>query len=265
MSIEVKKPSATGGSQGTAQDRTLWSGLANFQVVGVNTNTENPNYNTVKDGVDQVRIDFHLKNANNGIQTKVSFWISDESWISKSGKTQVSNDQGKSCWLETKGKGFDNIYGWFDTSGIRANKKGEEGLTNFIRNWTNAGSTDSCRIDDMDALFKGDFSQLQNVVESAIENEVTLLLGVTEKEGKNYQTVYTKHIARSWHSDSTEKFIKSLKDDYGQFKAEPFTTVTDESVIKQLLNLKEYNPNRDNSTGITANDSFEDESSDLPF
>lgn len=259
MSIEVKKPSE---SQSSVQAvRTLWSGLANFQVVGVKLDTSKEDT-----GVDKVRIDFELKNANNGIQTKITFWATDEPRISSKGKTEIINNLGQTAWTMEKDGKFEKLtdkMAWYDMSDVRAVCKGEGDITEFIFNWMNLHKKDNspCRVADFKAFFKGDATQLEELVPQGIKDELVILLGVNDK---GYQTTYNKFVSRSWYGDSQKKFTESLRDKFGQFKAEPFTTVTDESKIKQLLSLKEYAP-----AGMEANTSFEtetaDEADDLPF
>lgn len=104
---------------------------------------------------------------------------------------------------------------------------GEEDLTNFIiaylnipspmkynkaeKKWyMNENASDSeCRLDHIEDYFKGDFSELQQLLTYQPKNKVKVLFGVkTNDEGKQYQAVYTQMFLKNNVTD-----YERLKDD----------------------------------------------------
>ena len=106
---------------------------------------------------------------------------------------------------------------------------GEEDLTNFIiaylnipgpmkynkaeKKWyMNENASDSeCRLDHIEDYFKGDFSELQQLLTYQPKNKVKALFGVkTNDEGKQYQAVYTQMFLKNNVTDY-EKLKEDLK------------------------------------------------------
>lgn len=102
---------------------------------------------------------------------------------------------------------------------------GEEELTNFIIAYLNIPSPmkynktekkwymsdnpqdSECRLDHIEDYFKGDFSELQDMLTYQPKNKVKVLFGVkTNDEGKQYQAVYT------------QMFLKNNVTDYDRLK-----------------------------------------------
>lgn len=211
--------------------KKLYTGISNMLVVAVNPTMEEaaalgikmqqePIYVTEQDGVTSARIEFHLRNPEKNINTKVVYWLKDKNRVSKSGKTQYINKYGKTAWATDKDALGANEY--FINEGTREAFDGEEAFVDvFIRNWANAEFNTAAKkystiLPETTKFFKGDFSELKNILKAIPHNGVRVLLGV--KDGK-YQDVYTKHIERTYQK-SNNAFIKALNDEYGQFKSE---------------------------------------------
>lgn len=138
------------------------------------------------------------------------------SWTSKtSGKVQVLNIFGHSTWItpaELKAKDT-SAYPWFRPEGLRLAYRGEVSVVETIANWFNLpqpGKVEKdltqayCQIEDVPALFKGNFKELHQLVKLAEGKEQTfkVLCGVREgKDGKMFQTVYNRSTLRNWITD----------------------------------------------------------------
>lgn len=104
---------------------------------------------------------------------------------------------------------------------------GEEKLTNFIINYLNIPSVmkynntekkwymvehpedSECRLDHIEDYFKGNFSELNEVLSLQPNNKVKVLFGIrTDNEGRQYQTAYT------------DMFLKNSVSDYSKLDAD---------------------------------------------
>lgn len=211
--------------------KKLYTGITNMLIVAVNPSMEEANalgiklqqepiYVTEQDGTTSARLEFYLRNPEKNINTKIVYWLKDKNRVSKSGKTQFINKYGKTAWaVDAEALGANE---YFVNEGVRKAYDGEEGLVDtFIRNWVNAEYNTAAKkystiLPDTAKFFKGDFSELKNILKAIPHNGVRVLLGV--KDGK-YQDVYTRHIERTYQK-SNNAFIKALNDEYGQFKSE---------------------------------------------
>ena len=201
----------------------LYTGLHNMRVVAINpTKAEleklgyNPrnesNYlSKAEDGAEKVRIDFYLTGKNpegeEGIRTKVALFLENRERVNKDGtKREWINDFGRTAWgsKDAPPTGLK----WYDASTARPAKVGEGDLIAFIINWMNVAPTDEASLDNLEGLFKGDYSELKQLLTANPNNEVRVLLGV--REGK-YQSVYNKYFDRATNKRNTywETFIKA--------------------------------------------------------
>ncbi|WP_294063673.1 hypothetical protein [uncultured Fusobacterium sp.] len=159
------------------------------------------------------------------------------SWTSKtSGKVQVLNIFGHSTWItpaELKAKDT-SAYPWFRPEGLRLAYRGEASVVETISNWFNLpqpGKVEKdltqayCQIEDVPALFKGNFKELHQLVKLAEGKEQTfkVLCGVREgKDGKMFQTVYNRSTLRNWITDYS-KLASDISDISNAFYGEnPF-------------------------------------------
>lgn len=188
-----------------------------------------------KHKVPQVRVDFIVQTDPekcNGIdmKTKVSFFIAKEVRYNKDGsKVQVINKYGETTWLpieNAKAGTVPETLSWFEPANFRPALIGEEELTNFIKIYLNIPNKSyrkkngevveipnkadaEARLDKIQDYFKGDFSELRNVIALQPKNKVKCLFGVkTTDDNKMYQAVYT------------QKFLRNSATDYSRLDAE---------------------------------------------
>lgn len=192
-----------------------------------------------KHKVQNVRIDFIVKtdpNQCNGIEftTKVAFFVRNEPRINRDGsKVQVIDKYGRTAWVtqeqyKTKeipmySNGPANI-----DKDYRACFYGEEDLTNFIKTylnipnvmkyvnnaWVMVPNPSDCeaRLEHIADYFKGNFSELKEVLMLQPNNKVKVLYGVrTTDDNKQYQAVYNQMFLRNSISDYS-KLDKDLQE-----------------------------------------------------
>lgn len=188
-----------------------------------------------KHKVPQVRLDFIVQADSekcNGIdmKTKVPFFIKKEVRYNKDEtKIQVINKYGETTWLpieNAKNGTVPENLSWFEAADFRPAFIGEEELTAFIKAYLNIPnksyrkkdgtvvelkdkSEAEARLDKITDYFKGDFSELRNVLALQPKNKVKCMFGVrTTDENKQYQAVYT------------QKFLKNNVTDYSKLDEE---------------------------------------------
>ena len=193
--------------------RKFFTGVENFNVVAVNPTkaqleelygreiSYEPEYigtQTVSDSdgereVPQVRLDFYLNNndGDNPITTKASFYVINTHHKSQTGKIKVINDFGKTTWLvedDVKSKTVPSNMQWYNISGLKVAKRGEEEVVDFIANllnlpWDLTKLSDPAQAfakfdkEQWAAIFGGDFSYVQGIIEGT-NNKIGVALGV---------------------------------------------------------------------------------------
>lgn len=188
-----------------------------------------------KKKVPQVRLDFIVQtdvDKCNGIEmkTKISFFIKKEWRYNRDEtKVQVINKYGETTWLpieNAKNGTVPETLSWFEPADFRPAYIGEEELTAFIKAYLNIPnksfrkkdgsvvelkdkSEAEARLDKIADYFKGDFSELRNVIALQPKNKVKCMFGVrTTDDNKQYQAVYT------------QKFLKNNVTDYSKLDEE---------------------------------------------
>lgn len=200
---------------------------------------EEPNYVGEIDNngtkVPNVRISFYIKPDANKVGLEVSpinmaMFLRKEFRFNKDNtKVQVIDKYGRTAWVtkEQCNKKEIPIYSNGQPakidSGYRPAYVGEENLVNFLKCYLNIPNVDvynsktgvwsthenptDCEagLECIENYFKGDFSELQNIISMRPNNKVKVLFGVkTTDDGKQYQAVYT------------EKFLKNNVSDYSK-------------------------------------------------
>lgn len=192
-----------------------------------------------------VRINFIVKtNPNNeeskGIEfiTGVNFFIQKKyKFGSKSGKYQIIDKYGRTAWatkeeienkqIPTYSNGPANI----DVD-YRPCYDGEAELTSFIKNYLGIPdvqiyangawvpnpkySSEECeaRLSNIDSYFKGDFSELKELISYQPNNNIKLLFGVRNAEdNKQYQSVFTQYTMKNFNTNYSrlEKELQERK------------------------------------------------------
>jgi hypothetical protein len=186
----------------------LYTGLANMKVVAINPNKaqleqmgykpqNEPSYtSTGEDNQQKVRMDFYLEGEapdGNSIRTKLAFFLENVHRTNKEGnKGEWINNLGRTAWgtEEAPPAGFK----WFDHETARPCKIGENEIHLFLINWLNIQPGDEAKLDNFEALFLGNYSELLKLLAANPQNRVRVLLGV--KDGK-YQAVYNRYFDRA--------------------------------------------------------------------
>jgi hypothetical protein len=178
-----------------------------------------------KHKVANVRIDFIVKSVpekNDGIEftTKIPFFVRKEYRINRDGsKVQIIDKYGRTAWVTKEqyqkkeipvySNGPANI-----DKDYRACYHGEEELINFIKTYLNIPNVmkyvnntwvmndnpadSEARLEHIENYFKGDFSELRDVISLQPNNKVKALFGVrTTDDGKQYQAVYNQMFLRN--------------------------------------------------------------------
>lgn len=159
----------------------------------------------------KVLVDCALPN-NTIIKTDIPFFISPAE-VSQTGKMQFVDKFGRFKWidvdLDTKQPDY-NLHTktqYFDYSDIRIAYRGEEELTEFLKNWLNVKKDQEFRLDTIENIYLNqNLEEINNQLRLYPNNKIGVLLGV--KEGK-YQIVYTRKFERSWATDC-KNILKSL-------------------------------------------------------
>lgn len=198
-------------------------GIASVGITGVNTQKDG-NYLMENGDVPSVRLTFNLKTyptKESNIEANIPLTIFiRKSYRKTSGeetpdtKYQVIDKYGNTSWA-TK----EQIKNHEVPNKARLDKDfrpilaGEEALTKLLKTFLNIPDATvykdgewipnpdvddfancEARLDSFDKLFKGDFSELQNIVASKPNNRFKVLFGVnTNANGNEYQTAYTNN------------------------------------------------------------------------
>lgn len=155
-----------------------------------------------------------------------------------SGKTQVIDKYGRTAWVTPQELESHSIPMYSNgpadiDKDYRPAYVGEEELTEFVKAflcipdvtiWDNnlrkrvpntrvKPEDCECRFDNLDKIFKGDFSEIKDAIALMPTNKVKVLLGVrTDLEtGKLYQSVYTRKFLRN-SSTNYSGFEKDIND-----------------------------------------------------
>lgn len=216
----------------TVREKTLYTGLADCKVLAINPTLKE--LNDLEIGLQQepqyigddgrVRLDFWVETQNEeAIKTKLSLWIEPEHKVSQTGKPQWINKYGKTAWANT----IEETNDYFLRDGVRHAFTGEEDLHKFLQAFLNVvydtknKKYDDCQIDNMDKLFRGDFSELKNILTIFGDNTIRLLFGVKTTDSGTYQNVYNKFFEKTCVKANYTNWQKNAVDaDYGAFKAD---------------------------------------------
>lgn len=203
-------------SEAVVRDNKLYTGIQLAKVVaicpslkemndlGINTDKE-PVYKLPEDdeGNKKVAIDFYLNFKGVERLQKLRIFLTNSKYISRSGKKQLIDDTGKTCWDNPEtgtGAGFD----WFDEKSARDAHPGEEQLITFLINWLNVKPGDTAKLENFSALFDLDFSELQEIFASYKDNKVRCMLTVNHTaDGKSFQNVYPYYFDRETNTSYT--------------------------------------------------------------
>lgn len=199
--------------EAVVKEGKLFTGLKNMKVVAINpTKAElekmgyrpqnDPTYLTVEGKVKKVRLDFFLHGSTDEgdiVRTKVAFFLENRPQENKDGtKAEWINDFGRTAWGTPEAPPADLT--WFDAETARLSNVGEGGLHLFLINWLNISQNDEAKLDNFDALFDGDYTELRALLAGNTDNEVRVLLCI--RDGK-YQSVYSRYFDRATNKRTT--------------------------------------------------------------
>jgi len=231
----------------TVKEKALYTGLAPCKILTVNPNKSElskmginfdnePTYISNKEGRNQLRFDFwvaaQLNEGNNPVG-KLSLWLTEEIFVgAQKGKTQFINKYGKTGW----GMSASECGEYFLADGARPAYKGEEDLHKLLSAFLNTvfdtknKKYDDCVIDSPKALFGGNYTEINNIINSYKNNTVRLLWGV---DSNGYQTIYSKYFEKTCVNPNYTNWNKVLDSQYGGFKADFQSEFTFQAYIQQ--------------------------------
>lgn len=279
------------GSESTEGNFKRYIGVAPVTVLAVNPNKkelesiynreidydiEYLNTTTIEDAeVPQVRIDFLVKTSTKEeVIQRVTFYITRSARFNKDKtKVQIIDKYGRTAWAtidELKNKKIP-VYKNGQEANIdkdfRAAYIGEENLTNFIKaylnipnvmkyingTWVMTDNPEDCeaRLEHIENYFKGDYSELKEIITFQPNNKVKVLFGIkATDEGKMRQVVYTDMFLKN-NISNFDKLAKDVQDRQAagaykntEFEVVPFkeysitpTTFTAEMTATQVSDL----------------------------
>lgn len=234
--------------------------------------------------VPQVRIDFIVNTCEDkcgiNMKSKVSFYVADSPRYNKDmTKVQVINKYGETTWLsieDAKAKHIPDNLSWFEPADFRPVFIGEENLTNFIKNYLNIPnksyrkangevveladkSEAEARLDNIKNYFKGDFSELKDIINLRPDNRIKVMFGVkTTEDNKQYQAVFIeKTLKNSATKDQyvyVDKVLQERKENGAYATTEFFVGDLKEYVVEPTKFKKEETADpfasQDNPWGI---------------
>lgn len=250
----------------------LYTGIAAMKVLAVNPNLvalqaigvmfqKEPNYVVdfgKGDGPVQ-KIVFWL--GNDEVKVPCEFLVNSGPWKSSTGKVKWYNRTGENTWAPMLPDGTidkSNLPDWYkepETSYVMP--RGMDMVTEFVRAWANVASGDEIFLESIDAIAKGNVSELRHLMSVLSGNSVNVLVYV--RDGK-YQAVYTRHFGRI-KPLRTDLFIKALNEDYGAIKGDYTLEWTEYTGSATAPDAK---PKVSTATATTAAGDWDDEDS-LPF
>lgn len=178
------------------------------------------------DGVDTMRVVFYAKTnpeakVNNGIELllPISFMLTKSTRVGQtSGKIQVIDKYGRTAWVTKDELNSKTIPQYANgpaniDKNYRAIYQGEEQFVNFLIQWLNIpnpadykdgkwvmkANPEDSEVDlNMDALFKGDVTEIKDLIKLAPNFLVKAAVGIrTTDEGKQYQAVFTRMFVKN--------------------------------------------------------------------
>lgn len=226
--------------------------------------------------VANARIDFIIKfdAEKTGITdyiTKVTFFLRNEPRVNKDGsKVQVIDKYGRTAWVTKEQYSTKEIPVYSNgpaniDKDYRACFFGEEELTNFIKTYLNIPSVmkyvngkwvmvdnpseSESRLDHIEDYFKGDFSELKNLIALQPTNKIKVLFGVRNSNDRQYQTAYTQMFLKP----NVKDYSKLEKDVQDRKNAGSYSTTE-----FYIGDIKEYTVEATNFSSSAGN-------SDMPF
>ncbi len=212
----------------------LYTGITGCRVAAINPTLDElhdlgvmlqkePNYVANFGGDDIQKVVFWLtrKLESGQIYFPLEILLNPEPWVSENtGKTKFLNSTGMETWAMANDDGSIDESGlpsWYQNPETAYGcPRGVDTLIDFIKAWANVASGDDVYLDNLDAVLKGDMSELRALMGVLKENGVRVLVYVRDSK---YQAVYTKHFGRI-KPQRDDLFVKAVNDPYGSIKGE---------------------------------------------
>lgn len=216
-------------SKETVKVFNLYTGVGKFKVLDINPTldeltklgfnfTKEPEYITEEEGVKKVRVQIYIQSIlKEDLKTNITFFLENRDRVNMNGdKYEIINNLGQSTWAPTIAEACErtNAKGekWFSAEGARIAKVGEVGLTNFLINWLNVSPGESASLDNLSAMFTGNFSELKSLAKAASSNVVRGLFKVRDTGDKQYQTVDSGVFDRGFKNDADYKVFQRYEE-----------------------------------------------------
>ena len=224
------------------------------------------------DGVDTMRVVFYAKTnpeakVNGGIELMIpiSFMLTKAQRVGQtSGKIQVIDKYGRTAWATPEevaskaipqyASGPANI-----SKDYRPAYQGEEQLIDFLIQWLNipypatykdskwvmrTNPEDSEVSLNIDAIFKGDVKELQELVKLAPSYLVKAAVGIkTTEEGKQYQAVFTRKFAKNAITNYSK--IDAAITEFQAAGGAPNTEFSVEPLHENVVEATQFTPKAD--------------------
>lgn len=240
--------------------RKYYTGFAPLQIIAVNPDEkrlkEILGLDEVKvpvyEGEKNVRLDFWYVNHPSSkveLRGKFSFWVSNNTRISKSEKKQFIDNFTKTAWAENLASLSDTMRSWdesrrLDKSSIREAREGEENVYSLMKAYANASpKTKPFVLDDWNAIAKGNGSELEAFFDhfNKLNGGIKALLGIKESK---YQDVYTG-IFLNVEGRPSDYVRKNVEGEYGY-----------KGYYANSFDLKEFTPDSAPAESETVTDMF---------
>jgi hypothetical protein len=133
----------------------------------------------------------------------------------QTGKTQYINKYGNFIYADS----VDTISEKFDKEGLREAYDGEEQLISFIKAWGDMRKGDSCTLDTMDQVVRGNITELKQLEKIWDTHKLKVLVGLVDSgDGKFQQAVYSREY---WRVFTTKIGVKDAE---GKTQFEDYVT-----------------------------------------
>lgn len=226
------------GEERKIKEKQDFTGIGEVYVVAVNPTakeiseligaevSDEPSYITERaDGSKSTRIDFWVKPLGYETYKKLTFWLNHDITPSQSGNYEWINDNLKQTWAPSKEAVLEKLEGdmgkWFKSKGLRKAYRGELDLYNFLSTLFNLDTESENGIEqfeNIEAIVKGDVSELKQIINNAKENTIKLLFGINDN---GYQEIYNRYFLNS-RSNRYTTLLKYANEEYTKFKGNYF-------------------------------------------